>query len=202
MYYLQSRYYRAEFVRFVNADIYVSTGQGLLDSNMFAYCQNNPVVRNDAAGTNPLERLTDDGDTRPGDDLKANHGRCPGGSGGSTWSAFISTLQSAAYGLTMPLGRINMAMTENHHILTNKNKTYTPRITEITDKYGMSLNGKENIVPLPGHKGRHTNAYHEAMLLSLEQLDAYANGDIAIFMEGMGEMGKFLLEYYWLPYGK
>lgn len=51
LYYLQSRYYRAEFVRFLNADIYVSTGQGLLDSNMFMYCLNSPVFQHDATGT-------------------------------------------------------------------------------------------------------------------------------------------------------
>ena len=82
LYYLKSRYYRPEFVRFLNADIYVSTGHGLLDSNMFAYCWNMPVVFSDAAGTNPLETILDDGDTRPGDELKVNHGRCPGGGGG------------------------------------------------------------------------------------------------------------------------
>lgn len=29
--------------RFLNADGYISTGQGLLGSNMFAYCHNNPI---------------------------------------------------------------------------------------------------------------------------------------------------------------
>ena len=36
--------------RFVNADGYVSTGQGLLGNNMFAYCGNNPVNRWDDEG--------------------------------------------------------------------------------------------------------------------------------------------------------
>ena len=36
--------------RFINADVYTSTGQGLLGNNMFAYCGNNPVVRLDADG--------------------------------------------------------------------------------------------------------------------------------------------------------
>ena len=42
-YYLQSRYYDPEVGRFLNADGYVSTGQGNLSANMFAYCENNPV---------------------------------------------------------------------------------------------------------------------------------------------------------------
>lgn len=36
--------------RFINADIYTSTGQGLLGNNMFAYCQNNPVNSVDPTG--------------------------------------------------------------------------------------------------------------------------------------------------------
>ena len=49
-YYLQSRYYDPEIGRFINADGYVSTGQGLLGNNMFAYCNNNPVIYEDASG--------------------------------------------------------------------------------------------------------------------------------------------------------
>ena len=49
-YYLNSRYYDPEICRFVNADGYVSTGQGLLGNNMFAYCLNNPVSYIDPNG--------------------------------------------------------------------------------------------------------------------------------------------------------
>ncbi len=51
LYYLQSRYYNPLFCRFISADTYVSTGQGILGYNMFAYCQNNPVIYYDPAGT-------------------------------------------------------------------------------------------------------------------------------------------------------
>lgn len=50
MYYLQSRYYDPNNCRFINADKYVSTGQGLTGYNMFAYCENNPVMRVDPTG--------------------------------------------------------------------------------------------------------------------------------------------------------
>ena len=50
MYYLQSRYYDAKIGRFINADGYVSTGQGLTGNNMFAYCGNDPVNRVDPTG--------------------------------------------------------------------------------------------------------------------------------------------------------
>ena len=49
-YYLSSRYYSPDMCRFLNADEYVQTGQGMLDKNMFAYCENNPVVRADYNG--------------------------------------------------------------------------------------------------------------------------------------------------------
>ncbi len=51
LYYLQSRYYNANVGRFLNADGYVSTGQGVLGHNMFAYCGNNPVRSCDPCGT-------------------------------------------------------------------------------------------------------------------------------------------------------
>ena len=43
-YYLQSRYYDPELKRFINADSYSSTGQGLLGYNMFSYCSNNQII--------------------------------------------------------------------------------------------------------------------------------------------------------------
>ncbi len=49
-YYLQSRYYDPYLGRFLNADSYASTGQGLLGYNMFAYCLNNPVMGIDPTG--------------------------------------------------------------------------------------------------------------------------------------------------------
>ena len=49
-YYLQSRYYDPVVGRFLNADAFVSTGQGILGNNMFAYCLNNPVNMMDYMG--------------------------------------------------------------------------------------------------------------------------------------------------------
>ena len=50
LYYLQSRYYNPEVGRFLNADAYASTGQGILGHNMFAYCNNNAVLYYDPTG--------------------------------------------------------------------------------------------------------------------------------------------------------
>ena len=43
-YYLQSRYYDPQNRRFINADSYASTGQGFVGTNMFAYCNNSPIL--------------------------------------------------------------------------------------------------------------------------------------------------------------
>ena len=50
LYYLTTRYYDPEVCRFISADVYMSTGQGVLGGNMWAYCGNNPVCRYDTSG--------------------------------------------------------------------------------------------------------------------------------------------------------
>ena len=50
-YYLQTRYYDPAIARFINADSCLTTNSlGLLSYNMFAYCENNPVMRSDPTG--------------------------------------------------------------------------------------------------------------------------------------------------------
>ncbi len=54
MYYLQTRYYDPTTGRFINADdtAYVDTNSGTpLSTNMFAYCENNPIHNVDRNGT-------------------------------------------------------------------------------------------------------------------------------------------------------
>lgn len=51
LYYLQSRYYDPFTGRFLNADIYCDTGTDTtLSTNMFAYCENNPIIHVDKTG--------------------------------------------------------------------------------------------------------------------------------------------------------
>ena len=50
-YYLQSRYYDPATRRFINADVYSSTDSSdAVSCNMFAYCNNNPIIRKDPSG--------------------------------------------------------------------------------------------------------------------------------------------------------
>ena len=64
LYYLQSRYYNPKIGRFLNADTLVSTGQGILGNNMFAYCLNNPVAFSDEQGTATKSCLHDSTEPR------------------------------------------------------------------------------------------------------------------------------------------
>ena len=51
LYYLQTRYYDPEVGRFINADAFASTDiSGVLSTNMFAYCENRPIIGSDPTG--------------------------------------------------------------------------------------------------------------------------------------------------------
>lgn len=203
MYYLQTRYYDPENVRFLNADIYVSTGRGLLDSNMFAYCWNNPVIRSDEAGTDPFTQATAD-DSTPWDDHE-NFGRLPSGSSGGwggTWQATMRTLRSAADGFKMASGHRDLSHSENHHLLSDKNKEYSPSFQAILAEYGFRLQDSFNIVELTGHRGRHTDMYHQLMLFAINMLDGVANGNHEIFRNGLEDLGEYIQQNWWVPYIK
>ena len=62
LYYLQSRYYNPAIGRFLNADAYASTGQGITGNNMFAYCGNNPALNSDPSGYRYVVYSNDGGD--------------------------------------------------------------------------------------------------------------------------------------------
>ena len=58
LYYLQSRYYNADWGRFINADAIIGQTGDLLGANVFAYCQNNYVNAYDPSG---FQMLAEDG---------------------------------------------------------------------------------------------------------------------------------------------
>nr|MBQ4457026.1 hypothetical protein [Clostridia bacterium] len=47
---MQSRCYDPNTCRFISADVLLSTGQGVIGHNAFAYCGNNPIIRIDSEG--------------------------------------------------------------------------------------------------------------------------------------------------------
>ena len=52
-YYLGSRFYSPLLSRFMNADSMADTGTGVVGTNMFAYCNNSPVIMQDYNGKSP-----------------------------------------------------------------------------------------------------------------------------------------------------
>ena len=56
LYYLRSRYYSPSWGRFINADKHFDTGVGVLGTNMYIYCNNNPIRYTDHTGESPAPR--------------------------------------------------------------------------------------------------------------------------------------------------
>ncbi len=62
-YYLQSRYYDPTVGRFLNADGIIGANGGIVGYNLFAYCNNNPIVFSDESGfaLRPNTKVINDG---------------------------------------------------------------------------------------------------------------------------------------------
>ena len=56
-YYLQSRYYNPEVGRFISSDVLLSTGQGVIGHNAYAYCLNDPINSVDSTGNFSFKNL-------------------------------------------------------------------------------------------------------------------------------------------------
>nr|WP_242871678.1 RHS repeat-associated core domain-containing protein [Acetanaerobacterium elongatum] len=50
LYYLNSRYYDPEVGRFINVDAYLGSNRSIISYNLFAYCDNNPIIYRDPSG--------------------------------------------------------------------------------------------------------------------------------------------------------
>ena len=59
---------------------------------------------------------------------------------------------------------------QQHHFATNKNKTYTPEMKRIAEKYNLDLDGDWNKELLP-HMGKHPNYYHEWVIEQMRAID-------------------------------
>ncbi|WNG54018.1 hypothetical protein F0U59_03835 [Archangium gephyra] len=88
--------------------------------------------------------------------------------------AAAGTVASAA-GSACTDGSENKAGYHWHHLATNKNEIsasyggpWTPLFEELFVRVGMSLDAKENLVYLQGHKGPHPEEYHSTIYRRLE----------------------------------
>ena len=91
LYYLQSRYYNPAWGRFLNVDVYISTGTGLLGYNMYSYCDNNPVMYVDPFGQAGFSYLSDY------DDGYNMWLECLEGGAGSAYSTYTIRCRTATY---------------------------------------------------------------------------------------------------------
>ena len=122
LYYLQSRDYNPDVGRFINADALISTGQGMLGNNMFAYCRNNPVKRKDVSGTEDVCVEDFNQDNNPLNDLGNPSGRGGGGCGSG-----ISDVMSSYF----------VRQTVRVYDSWWRNSCYNPNMTWSTDSVGQ-----------------------------------------------------------------
>ena len=185
--------------RFLNADIVFDLDAGLQGFNLFLYCANDPIGRIDITGTDS-DKADEDQFTDEDAKKLGGGGGSGGHRGGNTWSAFKATMSSAARGLQMAAGA--HPGFERHHFLSNKNSTYTPQYEEVTDRYYAELDQSWNTEYMSGHRGRHTNAYHNFMLQMLCEIDNVAQGDPRLFYEGFSILKDYVLQNPWITYAK
>jgi hypothetical protein len=71
---------------------------------------------------------------------------------------------------------------QEHHFATDKSKTYTPRMKDIADRYGLDLDDVWNKELLP-HLGRHPNKYHDFVVDGMQRAAREAAADRARWLE-------------------
>ena len=73
LYYLESRYYSSEWMRFVNADTNLGDVSHLLSHNLSTYVHNNPVMLTDPTGQSPWYKIGEDYRYRIDDGPNSRH---------------------------------------------------------------------------------------------------------------------------------
>ena len=165
LYYLQSRYYNPEIGRFINADALVSTGQGLLGNNMFAYCRNNPVCRKDIPGTTDVD-IFDDGDSNLLDDDKEISGGKISNGSGSANAQTVNTGGSAQITNSGSQSSTSVRIATNNYAGTS-GKTEVHHVVEQcqTRKSGFSksqIRSPSNMVVLDYNSHRAISGYYSS----------------------------------------
>jgi hypothetical protein len=100
----------------------------------------------------------------------------------------------------------NIIKPSAYHILTNKNKTWTPLFEKVTKQFGLDLRGDWNIIDI-AQKGRHPKAYHDWAYKRLLGISDEAAGDTGKFLDLFGQQIKTVVQNnpsmiyapYWRP---
>ena len=187
LYYLTTRYYDPEVCRFISADVYMSTGQGVLGGNMWAYCLNNPVIFSDNIGqsvticilgvTVSLAQLIVGAlIVTASIDLLINGERSlPARLSDKIVDALATVVSTVAEKVEAAKPRKYRSNTEEHHIVA-KNSPMAIIARKCFDDVGLSVEDEFNKVPVKTsfHRRLHTNIYYG--LINTGVLIAYATG--------------------------
>lgn len=159
-YYLRARWMDPSVGRFASVDPFegcVSCPQSLHD---YSYANLSPISMNDPSGE--ITNLSDAMSALVSQSILRGRNLVIGTTIRGQGKKVITHLLCAG-------AQVAARDAEIHHIFTDKNKTYTPKgLDAIGAKNKKVLQGWFNLLKLPGHRGRHSNEYHEAVLSALE----------------------------------
>ena len=179
LYYLQSRYYDPAVRRFINADSYASTGQGIVGYNMFSYCNNNPVTFSDPSGHVGYRNgftydLLFDGCSTAGDGVGGG-GLILGiigviGGLGQISESLQNELKEIEDRVARTLAESRATSSygdkqELHHIVAKNDSRAALAAMILNEVLQDGVNGAENLVYLKKslHRTLHTDVYHRAV---------------------------------------
>ena len=160
MYWLRSRYYYPELHRFISADN-VMDGAGLFSANLYAYCKNAPVNREDQNGHADAAIYSEDR-------YEKNY-RYAGGGGSS--GKFIGPVIGIALGLgiSVPLYKTN-----GKHVTQSRAESTIGSDSEVDGKYYVAI-ALWDAFPILIPKAMN---FHEALIAARVQLTAETVLDI------------------------
>ena len=179
-----ARHYDAVLGRFLSIDPVGFQEDNLHSFNRYAYGNNNPLRFVDPDGrwaediVLGLPSMAMGSSSLMKNLREGNWGGAAADAGGLILDTVAVALPGVPGGVGMSIqaGRgLGGAVTQAtkgpiHHICTNKNclsaatgGPWTPRFEAIFDKAGMKLNDALNKIAVPGHKGPHPEAYHQAV---------------------------------------
>ena len=197
LYYLQSRYYDPATRRFVNADAFASTGQGIIGTNMFAYCNNSPGNSSDPYGYGSISI----GGTSQDSFCELLDGGCSGGGAGlligiGFLERFTNAVKAvaakadeefeavrdkvaASFAKAKSVGPYR-SNEESHHIVAQNDRRAIPAATILNMIYPRGVNDAANIVSIKTslHRRLHSNAYYIAVNFLIVSAYDLANGDV------------------------
>ncbi|MBQ7387399.1 MAG: RHS repeat-associated core domain-containing protein, partial [Clostridia bacterium] len=178
MYYLNSRYYDSKICRFINADsaLYDAT----LGYNLFAYCENNPVMKYDTTGEYCVSNMDDDRNLLD-DWIFEGAG---GGGGGATSNYFGAGTAYNNYSVYSTTSAYNANLGGYYTSplssgITNPNYYYVPGAVSVTDS--MATDGSSNTmdhslsfkkeIDLETHFDKHANEFGDLYSTPQEYLN-------------------------------